>query len=142
MLQRTITMPRDEANRWMWLEATAVVARAERLHRQYFHIALSTHRTPVWEPPVDVLETPEQLVIIVALPGVDPQSIKSTIENGNLSVIGSRLLPAALNAAVIHRLELPHGRFERRVSLPSGHYGEVRSAIDNGCLIVTLDKVL
>lgn len=135
-------MPRDETSGWMWLEACALVARAERLHRQYFHITQSQHRTPVWEPPVDVLETAGQLVILVALPGVDPDTIGSVIEGDALIVVGRRSLPAALNAAVIHRLELPHGRFERRVMLPSGRYGEIRSAVDNGCLIVTLDKIL
>ena len=127
---------------WMWLDACAMVARAERLHRQYFHISQSQHRTPVWEPPVDVLETAGQLVIFVALPGVDPETIESAIEGDALVVVGERAFPAALGAAFIHRLELPHGRFERRVTLPSGRYGEVRSAIDNGCLIVTLDKTL
>ncbi len=135
-------MPRDEASGWMWLEACALVARAERLHRQYFHITQSEQRTPVWEPPVDVLETAGQLVILVALPGVDPETIGSAIEGDALIVVGRRSLPAALNAAVIHRLELPHGRFERRVMLPSGSYGGIRSAVDNGCLIVTLDKIL
>ena len=135
-------MPRDEASGWMWLEACAMVARAERLHRQYFHITQSQHRMPVWEPPVDVLETAGQLVILVALPGVDPETIGSAIEGDALIVVGRRSLPAGLNAAVIHRLELPHGRFERHIMLPSGRYGEIRSAVDNGCLIVTLDKIL
>ncbi len=135
-------MPRDDASGWMWLEASALAARAERLHRQYFHFALSQHRTPVWEPPVDVLETAGQLVIVVALPGVDSKTITSAIEGDALIVIGHRSLPNALNAAVIHRLELPYGRFERKVTLPSGRYGDVRSSLDNGCLTVTLDKLL
>jgi HSP20 family protein len=135
-------MQGDDASGWMWLEASALIARAERLHRQYFHLALSQHRTPVWEPPVDVLETADQLVILVALPGVDPQTIVSTVDDGALVVAGIRSIPAALKAAVIHRLEFPYGRFERRVTLPDGRYGEVRSATDTGCLIVTLDKLL
>jgi len=135
-------MPRDDASGWMWLEASALAARAERLHRQYFHFTLSQHPTPVWEPPVDVLETAGQLVIVVALPGVDPKTIASAIEGDALIVIGVRTLSTTLNAAVIHRLELPYGRFERKVTLPSGRYGDVRSSVDNGCLTVTLDKLL
>jgi HSP20 family protein len=135
-------MPRDDASGWMWLEASALAARAERLHRQYFHITLSQHRMPVWEPPVDVLETAGELVIVVALPGVDPKTIVSAIEDDALIVVGNRSLPAALNAAIIHRLELPYGRFERKVTLPSGRYGDVRSSVDNGCLTITLDKLL
>ena len=53
---------------------------------------------------------------------------------------GSRVLPAALRTAVIHRLELPQGRFERRVRLPAGRYANVRRSMANGCLMITLDK--
>jgi HSP20 family protein len=135
-------MPRDDTSGLMWFEASALLARAEQLHRQYFHIALSRYKTPVWEPPVDVLETPDHLVIIVALPGVDPPTIELKLDGDALSVIGNRAIPLPLNATVIHRLELPHGRFERRIALPSGRYSEVQSAVDNGCLIVTLEKIL
>ena len=42
--------------------------------------------------------------------------------------------------AAIHRLELPQGRFERRVALPPGRYDSVRRTIVNGCLFITLRK--
>ena len=48
--------------------------------------------------------------------------------------------PSELLTAVIHRLELPHGRFERRIRLPSGHYERVRRAAAHGCLVITLEK--
>jgi hypothetical protein len=41
---------------------------------------------------------------------------------------------------VIHRLELPQGRFERRVRLPAGRYGAVRRAAAQGCVLITLQK--
>ena len=58
-----------------------------------------------------------------------------------LVVVGDRSLPAELSGAWIHRMELPQGRFERRIRLPRGRYGEVRCASANGCLVVTLSKV-
>ena len=64
-------MARDDAIRWMWPEACAMLARAERLHRQFFHVGLAEDRRPVWEPPVDVLKTQQHVVILVGLPGVD-----------------------------------------------------------------------
>jgi HSP20 family molecular chaperone IbpA len=42
---------------------------------------------------------------------------------------------------VIHRLELPQGRFERRVRLPAGTYRQPVRAMVNGCLLVRLEKV-
>jgi hypothetical protein len=44
-----------------------------------------------------------------------------------------------LRNAVIHRMELPQGRFERRVPLPSGRYN-VRRFAANGCLVFSLEK--
>ena len=134
-------MARDDAIRWMWPEACAMLARAERLHRQFFHVGLAEDRRPVWEPPVDVLETQQHVVILVGLPGVDAATVGAAIKGDTLIVAGDRLIPPQLDGAIIHRLELPHGRFERRVPLPAGHYGDVQSASVNGCLVVTLTKV-
>jgi hypothetical protein len=50
------------------------------------------------------------------------------------------VLPRELNIAVIHRLELPQGRFERRVRLPAGAYRQPRRTAVNGCLLIRLEK--
>jgi HSP20 family protein len=62
------------------------------------------------------------------------------IEDGALVVSGRRVLPPELRNAVIHRLELPQGRFERRIALPAGRYA-VRRFAGNGCLVFSLDKL-
>ena len=134
-------MARRDANSWMWPEACAMLARAERLHRQFFHVGEAQSRQPVWEPPVDVLETRGYVLVLVAVPGVDPETVGAAIEDDALVVVGDRSLPAELSGAWIHRMELPQGRFERRIRLPRGRYGEVRCASANGCLVVTLSKV-
>jgi HSP20 family molecular chaperone IbpA len=119
-----------------------MVARAERLHRQFFHIALSRASQPAWEPPADVLETPNAVLALFGLPGVDPESIIATLEGETLVVTGNRMLPRELQGAIIHRMELPHGRFERKLALPHGRYRDARSTVINGCLVVTLDKII
>ena len=48
--------------------------------------------------------------------------------------------PRELRTAIIHRLELPQGRFERRIRLPSGRYESVTVAVVDGCFTVTLKK--
>ena len=94
-----------------------------------------------WEPPVDVLETKDAVLILAALPGVDPAHVQAVIEDGTLIVSGERVLPDEVRTAVIHRLELPQGRFARRIELPPGRYGAVRSIAANGCLVISLAKV-
>jgi HSP20 family molecular chaperone IbpA len=123
----------------MWSEAVEMLARAERMHRELFRPAAG-RPLPTWEPPVDVLETENEVLVLVALPGVDLEQVETVIEGAYLVVAGSRTLPAELATAVIHRLELPQGRFERRVRLPGGHYGAVRRAAAQGCVLITLQK--
>jgi HSP20 family protein len=139
-------MARDDAGGggdWMWAEACEMLSRAERLHRQFFEPRRSSasSRLPVWQPPADVLETEREVLVIVALPGVGPEAVEAAIEDGALLVAGVRALPPELRAAAIHRMELPQGRFERRVLLPPGRYSaDVRRSFADGCLLVRLAK--
>jgi HSP20 family protein len=130
----------DFPSNWMWSEACEMLARAERMHRVFFRPVRSDSRAPAWEPPADVLETERDVQVLVALPGVDPERVEAAIDGADFVVAGSRVLPAALRTSVIHRLELPQGRFERRVRLPAGRYASVRQAVSNGCLVITLEK--
>ena len=127
------------ASGWMWSEAVEMLARAERMHRVLFRPAAG-RPVATWEPPVDVLETESEVLVLVALPGVDLDQVETVIEGAYLVVAGARTLPAELATAVIHRLELPQGRFERRIELPAGRYDAVRRAAVNGCVLITLQK--
>lgn len=113
-----------------------MLARAERLQREFFRPS----RLPAWEPPVDILETEREVIVLVALPGVDVDQAQAVIEDGELVITGTRVLPAELRTAAIHRLELPQGHFHRRLALPAGHYSAVRRAAAAGCLVITLQK--
>lgn len=134
-------MPDRNPMGWMLSEAIETLARAERMHRQFFQLqSFGTSGEPSWEPPIDVLETEHEVLVFVALPGVDPSQVNAAVENGTLVVSGRRVLPPELRNAVIHRLELPQGRFERRVQLPPGRYN-VRQFATNGCLVFNLTKL-
>ena len=93
-----------------------------------------------WEPPLDMIETEQEVLVLIALPGVNPQQVEAVLDGNDLVVAGARVLPIELRTAIIHRLELPQGRFERRVRLPAGRYSAVRRSVSNGCLVFALDK--
>src|ERR1700746_2325205 len=133
-------MARVVARDWMWSEALEMLARAERMHRDLFKPVGGKVRQPAWEPPVDILETEFEVLAFVALPGVHPESVEAVIEDGELVIAGTRAYPPALRTAVIHRLELPQGRFYRRLRLPAGRYSAGRRAGRGGWLVVTLEK--
>jgi len=138
-------MARDVAHDWMWSEACEMLARAERMHRELFRPSRTQVRSPAgsvaWEPPVDILETDDEVLVLMALPGVDVDAAQVAIEDGDLVIAGTRVLPPELRTATIHRLELPQGQFFRRLRLPGGRYSGVRRATAAGCLVVTLQKV-
>jgi len=133
-------MARDMARDWMWSEACEMLARAERMHREMFRPGAPQSRQPAWEPPVDILESDRHVLVLVALPGVAIEDAQVVIEEGELVIAGVRVLPPEFRTATIHRLELPQGRFHRRVRLPAGRYSGVNRAAVAGCLVITLQK--
>ena len=101
-----------------------MIDRAERLQRQF-----STQVMGTWEPPVDVVESGDELQVYIALPGVRPDSIAISLEPGGVSVSALRQFPCRSQGSHIHRIEIPYGRFERRVALPlAGPHGALQLA--------------
>ena len=97
-------------------------------------------RRPAWEPPIDIYETLDEFRIIVALPGVEPEHISVSLEDGQLVVSGRRYLPVDVGAE-IQRLEIPYGRFERSIELPEGRFNLGAHEFLNGCLLIILRKI-
>ncbi len=124
----------------MWSEACEMLARAERLRQVFFTPSRSLDQGPVWEPPVDVLETDTQVLVLMALPGVDPDQVEAAIDGTDLVVLGTCMRHADLPIATIHRLELPQGRFARRIALPVGRYTSVARTSAHGCIAIILQK--
>lgn len=124
---------------FMWAEAIELIERAERLHRQFFQRAESTSG-PSWEPPADVFETENGLLLLIALPGVPPEEVRVTLDECGLCISGNRPWPAAMRHARILRLEIPQGRFERRVALPDNGFEIERQELTHGCVAVYLRR--
>ena len=125
---------------WMWAQAVALLEEAEGLHRRFFRLALG-EATPVWELPVDILEDEGGLTIMAALPGVSPEAIRIEIGSGIMSIVAERPMPIGPGVTAIHRLEIPYGRFERRVELPPGRYRLEHEQVANGCLLLRLGRL-
>ena len=129
-------MPRQDSHAWMWAEAVAVLARAENR-------GAGTAGWPAraaWVPAVDVIETEAAVLILVSIPGVAADAVEAVLEGDAVLVSGRRTLPPELQTAAIHRLELPMGRFERRIPIPPGRYDGVRRDTRDGCLLISLHK--
>jgi HSP20 family protein len=124
---------------WMWAEAVEALARADRLQREFFRLGPPSAR-PNWEPPVDIFETASELWIIAALPGIAAPSVEIGVADRILVISGDRPPPLAPRDAAVHRLEIPQGRFERRIALPGGRYELTRRDVRDGCLTLVLRR--
>ena len=134
-------MSQHDSDTWMWEGARELLERADKLSRRFFQLGRSRYHRPTWEPPIDIFETEEQLWILVALPGVEPDRVEVVIDGKMLSVSGERTMPAQCQRAAVHRLEIPHGIFERNIELPSGRFEVGHRELNCGCLILSLKKL-
>jgi len=130
-------MTTSDPRRIMWNDALAMIARAEQLHRRFIEPGGSG---ACWEPPIDIFETADEFWIIAALPGVETEDLKLSIDGDVLRVAGQRRLHGAARTAAVHRLEIPYGRFERNIRLPAQLLTLDRSELVNGCLVIRLGK--
>ncbi|HEY2560977.1 MAG TPA: Hsp20 family protein [Caldimonas sp.] len=133
-----MTIRHDPEDR-MWSQACELIAEAERLHRQFFRLA-AVADSPAWEPPIDVLEDEREVVVVVAMPGIDGERVQVAHEAGALVVRGFRPLPFQGGRFRIRQLEIPYGTFERRIALPPGRFEVGRPEIVKGCLMLRLRK--
>jgi HSP20 family molecular chaperone IbpA len=120
-------------------EALSLLDQADRLQRQFFRLASA--EAQVWEPPIDVVETADSVIVHVALPGVKADSIAIGLETNAVTVSALRPFAAAApGAARIHRVEIPYGRFQRRVELPMHALQLSGKTLAGGCLTLTFAK--
>jgi HSP20 family protein len=124
----------------MWGEALSLLDQADRLQRQFFRLESARAQAPSWEPPIDVVETADAVVINVALPGVPPDAVTIGVDAGGVTISALRAFPAREHGARIRRVEIPYGRFERRIALPMQALELSARILQDGCLTLTLAK--
>jgi HSP20 family protein len=106
----------------------------------------SSGAASTWIAPVDITEYADRFELAVDLPGVDPDKVDITLEDGVLSISGEREPWARRSAAtdtaeVRTRVERGHGRFHRRFVLPETVDAErVQASGRNGVLEITIPK--
>ncbi|WP_439409070.1 Hsp20/alpha crystallin family protein [Bradyrhizobium sp. DASA03076] len=124
----------------MWTRACELIDRAERLHRQFFRPTAESIGDAIWEPPVDIVETESDILVTVALPGVDENAVEVSVGADSVLVVGLRRPSAIPRGSLVHRLEIPYGRFERQISFTGRRLQLSESELAFGCLSLRFNK--
>ena len=122
----------------MWSRACAMIDEAERRHRRFFELLAVPSQQPAWEPPVDMFLLERELQVLVALPGVRADEFDVELSSSGLRVRAESHLPRLAHQVRIVRLEIPYGRIERHIELPSGRYELLGQEFLDGCLRIRL----
>jgi HSP20 family protein len=95
-----------------------------------------------WVPPVDVQEDSKEIVLEVELPGVRPEDVEVTAENGVLTIRGEKRGRATEHdEGRYHVVERTYGNFMRSFQLPNGADDRhIDAEFVDGLLVVHVPK--
>lgn len=135
-------MARKDLDEWLFQVGTEL----QRLSEEMTHSGPKLARSTKWEPRVDLIEGPSQLIVVVEIAGVRGEDIRIAynVDRHCLLVRGVRneeeLLIEGKGAA--HQLEIFYGEFERTIQLPKVEIQpeEIRAQYRNGILFVVIPK--
>ncbi|WP_446009066.1 Hsp20/alpha crystallin family protein [Candidatus Electrothrix sp.] len=96
--------------------------------------------TREWAPVVDILESENDFVLKVELPGVEKDDVEVSIDDRILTIKGEKKNDTTDKK--VHRTECRYGTFIRNFTLPQDvDVDKVEAACKNGVLSLTLAKM-
>ena len=136
------TLWRTSAAPPVWDEVSTARREVDRVFDRFFGQGAAQGMT-VWAPAVDVRETNDELQVTAELPGLAPQDVNVTVENGVLTISGEKKqeVREGTEDSNYYLYERRYGRFERSFSLPrTVNADQVKARFDNGVLTIALPK--
>lgn len=104
-------------------------------------VEASNVATSHWMPLVDIKEEADKFLIKADIPGVKPEAIEVTMENGALTIRGERDEEKREKKDGYHRVERSHGSFYRRFAMPDTADAEhIKATSKDGVLEIEIPK--
>lgn len=131
-LTASVQRLRQELDRWM-------EAAMSSGNKALSALGIGGDRT--WHPPVDLIESPENIRVLVNVPGADPSRIDVSLAGNMLTISGEVPPPVQADHDILHVQQRPAGRFERSVPMPVPvNPDEVRAEARHGVLTILIAK--
>jgi HSP20 family protein len=94
-----------------------------------------------WAPAVDISERKDAYLVAVELPGVRPDDLEITFEDGLLTIQGERHFAHDSAEEKMHRTERYYGAFRRSITLPSHvEADKIEASTQDGMLQIMVPK--
>jgi len=104
--------------------------------------SFSLNRIP-WNPPTDIYETQDTIVVKMELSGVRVEHIKVSVQNNILTVEGERFEDSPVKKKKYHLMEIHYGAFHRAFKLTREiSRNEIDANFKNGFLVINIPKRL
>jgi HSP20 family protein len=94
-----------------------------------------------WAPALDISERKDAYLVTVELPGLKPEDLDITMEDGLLTIQGERQFTAESSEQQFHRIERRYGAFRRSITLPAHVMAEgIQASFEDGVLQILVPK--
>lgn len=94
-----------------------------------------------WAPSADISETDKEYLVRAELPGVKKEDLKVSLDNGLITIEGSRRQQREDKNERFHTVECCYGNFSRTFSLPERVKADaIRSEFKDGILTVHIPR--
>jgi len=95
----------------------------------------------LWRPPVDVIETKEEVIVLVEIGGMKQKDLNISLSDNILMIRGERKEREIENISCYRSMEINFGMFERNIYLPETVDSEsIIASYKNGILEIRIKK--
>ena len=119
-------------------------AEMDRLFDRFFdfrHVCRTVDRGD-WLPPVDVLETPKEIIVQAEIPGIDAEAIHISLHGRLLTIRGEKKRDYGMGGDSACRVERRYGTFSRSIEIPlEVNSKEIKATYERGVLKLNMPKI-
>lgn len=101
-----------------------------------------SEQNAAWYPAIELIDTPDNLLLHAQLPGIDRNSIDVQVTRDKVMIAGERPYPQNLDKQNYIHAEFAYGKFRRIIALPVAvENDQTQAEFQDGLLTLTLPKV-
>ncbi len=110
-----------------------------RVDRWFEEITGARHDDGSWSMAMDVQRTDDALTLRADVPGIEPDDIRITVEDGTLTVSGEHEERSEIDEEGYVRRERHYGSFRRSMTLPlEAEPDKIKATTKNGVVEITI----